>query len=108
LTGSKIKIVAGCCELRERVQLAEEFGKLLSDFLEHRNALVHDLGRIHKDPFTTESRAVIEEYAHRTAVEARKVIEILTALMDAWTEQLGIRKAHIDDERSSGTSGPTH
>jgi hypothetical protein len=59
-------------ELRKRVQLAEEFGKLLSDFLERRNALAHDLGRIHEDPFTAEGRPVIEEYALRTAFEAHK------------------------------------
>ena len=30
-------------ELRKRVRLADEFEELLSDFLKHRNALVHDL-----------------------------------------------------------------
>ena len=38
---------------------------------------------------------MIEEYVLRATVKAHKVIEIFTALMDAWKEQLGIRKKLI-------------
>jgi hypothetical protein len=83
-------------ELGKHVQLADEFEKLLSDFLKHRNALVHDFGRIYKDPFTAEGVTKVEEWALRTNIHAHKIIEIFTTLMHAWMRQLGIsEKASI-------------
>lgn len=77
-------------ELRKRIDVHGEFDRLLSDFLKHRNALVHDFGRITRhNPLTSEGSAEIKEFAIGTSVEAIKVMEIFVALIDAWMKQQG-------------------
>ncbi len=59
------------CELRKRVGLDDGFDALLSDFLTHRNALVHDFGRITSHFLLLAGRSVeIKEYALGTCGEA--------------------------------------
>jgi hypothetical protein len=75
-------------ELQKRVGPVDNFDILLSDFLEHRNTLVHDLGRIKgNDPSTPERRAAIKDFASRTSLEAGQLSVIFVALIDAWIEQ---------------------
>jgi hypothetical protein len=82
-------------ELRKRVEPGDErFETLLSDFLEHRNTLVHDLGRIkgHDDFSTPEGIAAVKDFASKTTYEAGLVSMILISLIDSWTEHIGIRE----------------
>jgi hypothetical protein len=78
--------------LRERVGLAPEFDALLGDFLEHRNTLVHDLQRVPGHTFSTlDGFHRINSYALRVGCEAQRLTEIFAALIDTWTEQVGMR-----------------
>jgi hypothetical protein len=91
-------------ELRKRVGPADEFEKFLSDFLEHRNTLVHDLRRAtRRDDSTPQGMAEIKDFAFRTSVKAGQLSAIFIVLIDAWTKQVGIHeklrseKPHIYD-----------
>jgi hypothetical protein len=85
-------------ELRKRVGPADKFETLLSDFLEHRNTLVHDLGRVKgNDPSTPEGIAAIKDFAFRTSLEARQLNAIFIALIDAWIEQHEWREKLISE-----------
>jgi hypothetical protein len=78
--------------LRDRVGLAAKFYELLGDFLEHRNTLVHDLGRVDGHTFTSlDGFQRMNAYANQVANEALRLTEIFAAFIDSWTEQVGMR-----------------
>ena len=76
-------------ELQKRVGPADNFEALLSDFLEHRNTLVHDLERINKgnNLSALQRRAAIKDFASRTSLEAAQLNVIFVALIDVWIER---------------------
>jgi hypothetical protein len=78
--------------LRERVELAPDFDELLSNFLAHRNTLVHDVARVDGHTFCTpEGIEAINKFVLHTLTEASRLIEIFAAFIDVWTEQVGMR-----------------
>ena len=90
--------------LRDRAGLHEGFNSLLSDFLDHRNTLVHNLGRARSHGLSTpEGKAEMQDFVVRTLREADEVCKVFAALYDAWTEEVGIHeklrseKPHIYD-----------
>jgi hypothetical protein len=80
-------------ELRKRVGLDEGFDSLLSDFLDRRNTLVHNLQRARRPGLSTpEGKAEMQDFAVRTLQKADEVCRIFATLYDAWTEQVGIHE----------------
>jgi hypothetical protein len=80
--------------LRDRVGLSEGFDSLLSDFLSHRNTLVHNLGRARSHGLSTpEGKAEMQDFVVKTLREANEVCKVFAALYDGWTEQVGIAKS---------------
>lgn len=85
--------------LRSRVGLAPEFDTLLESFLEHRNTLAHDLLRVPSHLFSTPEGFVrMNQYVLQTAQEANRLTQIFAALIDAWTEQVGMRDKLLQDQ----------
>jgi hypothetical protein len=78
-------------QLRRRVDVHPKFDAELSDFLEFRNRLVHDLDAVNGLSFgTPEGRAVAQEFILATAAKANYVTSVFMGLIRAWAEDVGI------------------
>jgi hypothetical protein len=78
-------------QLRHRVDVHPKLDTELSEFLELRNRLVHNLDAVEGLDFgTPEGRAVADAFIRKTATKAAYIINIFTGLMRAWCEQVGI------------------
>lgn len=78
-------------ELRKRADLAIGFDRLLEDFLEKRNILVHDFGG--RDEYslnTAEGLAGANAFLRDMIRITEEVLKVFIGLVRAWQEQTGI------------------
>jgi hypothetical protein len=77
--------------LKTRGILAQEFEKLLDDFREHRNVLVHDLIRLPNFEMRTDTgREVGAQWALQLSAEAYAIIEAIKPIAKEFGIKLGL------------------
>jgi hypothetical protein len=79
-------------QLRRRVDVEPGFDIELSDFLDLRNRLVHDLDSVEGIDFATlEGRVIADAFIRTTATKSVHIIKVFTGLLRSWAEQVGIQ-----------------
>lgn len=78
-------------ELRKRAALDGAFDKLLQDFLEERNLLVHDAGSIPGWTLqSSEGCKKAREFVDAFILKTLEVQKVFAGLLQAWQEEVGL------------------
>lgn len=84
-------------ELRKRVDVDPQLDRLLDEFLERRNMLVHRFSDV--DGYSYETGPGIaagRAFIHETLRSTETVLMIFIGLVRAWQEQVGMDVGHIE------------